>query len=61
MVPALELTFADINALRPTVIDVPVTGTPAVLIPSTARSATTASSGFPERAALWAHHHTSSR
>ena len=52
----IELTFAGLHALRPPVISVPVAGTSTVLKPSTARSATTDSAGFPERAALWAHH-----
>ena len=51
---SLQLTFASLNALKPPVINVSVAGTPAVLKPSTTRSATTDSAGFPERAALWA-------
>ena len=45
-------TFAGGSTLRPHVINVSVAGTSAVLIPSTARSATTDSSRFRERAAL---------
>ena len=52
----LGLTFAGPNAVEPPVISVSVVSTPAVLMPSTTRSATTDSAGFPERAALWAHH-----
>ena len=53
---ALELTFAGLRTLKPAVISVSVDGTSTVLKPSTARSATTDSAGFPERAALWTHH-----
>ena len=47
----LELTFADLDTLRPPVI-VSVADTSTILKPSTARSATTGSAGFQERAAL---------
>ena len=57
----LGLTFAGLHALKPPVINVSVAGTSAVLEPSTARSATTDSAGFPERAALWAHHRANNR
>ena len=50
---SLELTFAGLDALKPFVTSVSVVGTAAILIPSTARSATTDSAGFLERAALW--------
>ena len=53
---SLELTFAGLDAIKPPVISVSVAGTSTVLIPSTARSATTDSAGFLERAALWARH-----
>ena len=53
---SLGLTFAGIDSLKPHVISVSVVGTYTILIPSTARSATTASAGFLERAALWARH-----
>ena len=52
----LELTFASLHALKPPVINVSVSDTPTVLIPSTPRSATTDSAGFLERATLWALH-----
>ena len=52
---SLELTFAGLHALNPAVIGVSVARTPALLKPSTARSATTDSTGFLERVALWAH------
>ena len=52
----LGLTFAGRDALKPLVMSVPVAGNSAVLEPSTTRSATTASAGFFERAALWARH-----
>ena len=52
----LALTFAGLHALRPAVINIPVAGTPAVLVPGTTRSATTASAGFLERVTLWANH-----
>ena len=60
---ALELTFtlAGLHALKPPVINVSVAGTSAVLGPSTARSAATDSTGFPERAALRARHRTNDR
>ena len=51
-VNGIELTFASHDALRPRVICVSVAGTATVLIPSTARSATTNSPRFLERAAL---------
>ena len=53
---SLELTFAGGHAFRPLVINVFVAGTSAVLKPSTARSAATASTGFLERAAFGARH-----
>ena len=56
---SLELTFAGLHALKPPVINVSVAGTSTVLKPSTTRSATTDSAGFPERAALWARHRIS--
>ena len=49
------LTCAGLDALKPRVIGVSVDSTSAVLKPSAARSATTHSAGFRERAALWAH------
>ena len=49
---ALELTFADLRALKPAVISVFVAGTSTVLMPSTARSATTDSFRFRKRGAL---------
>ena len=58
---SLELTFASLHALKPAVINVYVSVTSAVLEPSTARSATTDSAGFLERAALWARHRMSDR
>ena len=48
------LTFASLNALKPPVINIPVAVTPAILIPSAARSATTDNAGFFELAALQA-------
>ena len=50
----LELTVASLDALKPPVTNVPVADTSTILKPSTARSATTDSAGFLERAALWA-------
>ena len=55
----LALTFADLHALKPAVINVSVANTSTVLKPSTARSATTDFAGFLERAALWARHRIS--
>ena len=49
---SLALTFASLHALKPPVINVSVASTSTVLKPSTARSATTDSAGFLERAAL---------
>ena len=57
----LELTFTSPGALKPPMINVPVAGTPAILKPSTARSATTDSAGFLERAAPWAGHRIGDR
>ena len=53
---SLELTFASLNALKPPVSNVGIAGTSAVLEPRTARSATTDSAGFLERAALQTRH-----
>ena len=53
-VVALELTFTRRHALKPLMIDFIVVGTSAVLKPSAVRSATTASAGFLERAAVGA-------
>ena len=47
-----RLTYTGIHALRPTVINISVADSSAVLEPSAARSATTGSAGFLERAAL---------
>ena len=58
---SLELTFARIHTFEPPVINVSVAGTPTVLKPSTARSATTESAGFTELAAFWARHRVSDR
>ena len=55
---SLVLTCAGLKSLKPHVLSVSAAGTPAVLIPSTARSATTDPAGFSELAALWAHHLT---
>ena len=49
---SLGLTFAGRHALKPFVTNIFVAGTSAVLKPSTARSATTVSAGFLERAAF---------
>lgn len=49
-------TSAGLQAVRPLVI---LTGTSAVLIPRTARSATTDFAGFLERSARWARHRVS--
>ena len=57
---ALELTFAGLRTLKPAVISVSVDVTSAVLIPSTARSATTDPARFRERAALWTRRHGTS-
>ena len=58
---SVVLTFARVDALRPPVISVSVAGTSTILIPSTATSATTDSTGFSERATLWARHRISDR
>ena len=50
----LELTFAGLHAFRPRVINISVANSSTVLEPTAARSATTDSAGFMERAALWA-------
>ena len=44
--------FAGLNALVPRVVQVGITSTPAVIIPSTAKSATTTFAGFPHGAAF---------
>ena len=55
-VVSLGLTFTCLHALEPPVISVSVAGTSTMLIPTTARSATTSSAGFRERTTLWARH-----
>ena len=50
------LTFAGVQAVKPAVNHICVAGTPTVLVPSTIRSATTDSTRFLERAALWTYH-----
>ena len=45
-------TFASLRALKPVVVHVSVADAPAILIPSTARSATTNLTRFLERAAI---------
>ena len=57
----LKLTFASLDALKPPVISVFVAGASTILIPSTATSATTDSTGFSERAALRARYRISDR
>ena len=54
---SIKLTFAGRHSLKPLVINIFVAGTSAVLKPSTARSATTVSAGFCERATPGARHH----
>ena len=51
-----QLTFAGSSTLRPQMIDVFIADSSTVLIPSTAGSATTDSTGSFERAALWTRH-----
>ena len=53
---SIGLTFAGLHALKPCVINVSVASTSAVLMPSTARSATTDSAGFSKSVALWTRH-----
>ena len=61
-VHSYELTFAaDIHPLHPAVFHVFVSGSSTVFVPSTARSATTDSTRFLERAALRATHCVSNR
>ena len=50
----IELTFAGLGSLKPHVTNVSVAGASAILIPSTARSATTDSTGLLKLAARWA-------
>ena len=57
----IELTFAGRHTLKPLVVNIFVAGTSAVLKPTTARSATTVSAGFLERAASRARHRFSNR
>ena len=51
----LRLTFAGLHALKPAVIHVLVASTSTILVPSTARSATTDSPRSLECAAVWAY------
>ena len=55
----LELTVASLDALKPSVTNVPVADTSTILKPSTARSATTESAGLLKPAALCACHRIS--
>ena len=57
----IGLTFAGLHALKPLVINASVAGTSAVLVPSTARSATTNFAGLRKLATLWAFHLMSNR
>ena len=57
----LERTLAHCHALEPPVFNVFVATISAALEPSTARSATTLSAGFLERAAFWARHRFNNR
>ena len=57
----LELTFAGLHAFRPPVINIFAAEASTVLEPSTARSTTTASAGFLERAAFGTRHSLSDR
>ena len=56
---SIGLTFAGLHALKPPVISVSVASTPAVLIPSTSRGATTESAELLKLTALWALHRIS--
>ena len=49
---SLQLTFAGLNALRPRVIEVRVTGTSALLKPSTTATTAIALAGFRDDATL---------
>ena len=51
----LGLTFAGLHAFNPTVIHISVAKMSAVVVPSTARSAATDSSRFPENATIGAY------
>ena len=61
MLIPISLTFADLQALKPVVINVSVANTSTVLKPSTARSATTNFAGFLEYPTLWARHRIGNR
>ena len=52
----IELTFAGLGSLKPHVTNVSVAGASAILIPSTARSATTDSAGLYKISTFWARH-----
>ena len=56
-----QLTFACLRAFKPAVISFSVASASAILIPNTARSATTDSAGFLERAAFGTRHWFSGR
>ena len=57
----VALTLAGLHALKPPMLHVSILSASAVLVPSTAGSATTDSAGFLERAACWARHLISNR
>ena len=61
MTLSIGLTFAGLYALKPPVIYIFVCTTSAVLVPSTARSATTYPTGFCKPAALRANDPTKDR
>ena len=50
----LELTFARLRAFSPAVTNISVVRTSALLVPSTAGTATTGSAGIRKHTALWA-------
>ena len=58
---SLKLTLAGLQAFKPSVFHFSVPGSSTLPKPSTARSATTFSAGFLERAACLAHHLISNR
>ena len=48
--------FAGLQTFKPPVCYISVAGTSTIHVPNTARSTTTDSAGFLERATLWARH-----
>ena len=54
---SLGLTFAGLHTLKPAVTELSIADASIVFIPGTSMSATTDSTGFLERAAVWTYYY----